>query len=219
MHQAALAGLDHLATKALRGDEVAGEVDVEHLLPVAQRQVLHGGEAQDAGGVDEDVDAAEVGDGGVDGGLNLGLVGGVHLVTLGVDAKLGSEVGGCDLDLFLVQVEQDDVGAVAGELAANLDAHTAERAGHGADIALELKPIAHRNFPSCASRWVAPINRPTWFSLVIVCFAFAQVNCIFVRMALTVGLRHVPQFACVERVTCENDPLRHRVAVRAKTER
>ena len=194
VNQAALAGLDHLATKALRGDEVAGEVDVEHLLPVAQRQVLHGGEAQDAGGVDEDVDTAEVGDGGVDGSLNLGLVGGVHLVTLGVDAKLGSKVGGSGLDLLLVQVEQDDVGAVAGELAANLDAHTAERAGHGADIALELKPIAHRNFPSYASRWVAPINRPTWFSLVIVCFAFAQVNCIFVRMALTIGLHCAMQF-------------------------
>ena len=188
MHQAALAGLDHLATKALRGDEVAGEVDVEYLLPVAQRQVLHSGEAQDAGGVDEDVDATEVGDGGVDGGLNLGLVGGVHLVALGVDAKLGGEVGGCSLDLFLVQIEQDDVGAVAGELAANLDAHTAECAGHGADIALELKPVAHRNFPSCASRWAVPINRPMWFSQVIVCFAFAQVNCIFVRMALTIGL-------------------------------
>ena len=219
VHQAALAGLDHLATKALRGDEIAGEVDVEHLLPVAQRQVLHSGEAQDAGGVDEDVDAAEVGDGGVDGGLNLGLVGGVHLVALGVDAKLGSEVGGSGLDLLLVQVEHDDVGAIAGELAADLGAHTAERASHGADIALELKPIAHRNFPSCASQWVAPINRPTWFSLVIVCFAFAQVNCIFVRMALTIGLYRVPQFTCVERVTCENDPLRHRVAVRAKTER
>ena len=194
VHQAALAGLDHLATKALRGDEVAGEVDVEYLLPVAQRQVLHGGEAQDTGGVDEDVDTAEVGDGGIDGGLNLGLVGGVHLVTLGVDAKLGSEVGGSGLDLFLVQIEQDDVGAIAGELAADLDAHAAECAGHGADIALELKPVAHRNFPSCASLWVAPINRPTWFSLVIVCFAFAQVNCIFVRMALTVGLHRAMQF-------------------------
>ena len=194
MHQAALAGLDHLATKALRGDEVTGEVDVEHLLPVAQRQVFHGGEAQDAGGVDENVDAAEVADRGVDGGLNLGLVGSVHLVALGVDAKLGGEVGGSGLDLFLVQIEQDDVGAVAGELAANLDAHTAERASHGADIALELKPVAHRNFPSCASRWVAPVNRPTWFLLVIVCFAFAQVNCIFVRMALIVGLHCAMQF-------------------------
>ena len=79
------------------------------------------------------------------------------LTTLGVDAKLGGEVGGCGLDLFLVQVEQDDVGAVAGELAANLDAHTAERASHGADIALELKPIAHRNFPPCVSLRAAPI--------------------------------------------------------------
>ena len=138
--------------------------------------------------------AAEVGDGGVDSSLNLGLVGGVHLVTLGVDAKLGSEVGGSGLDLLLVQVEHDDVGAIAGELAADLGAHTAERASHGADIALELKPIAHRNFPSCASRWAAPINRPTWFPLVIVCFAFAQVNCIFVRMALTVGLYCAMQF-------------------------
>ena len=158
VHQATLAGLDHLATKALRGDEIAGEVDVEDFVPVAQRQVFHGGEAQDAGGVDENVDAAEVGDGGVDGGLNLGLVGGVHLVALGVDAKLGSEVGGSGLDLFLVQIEQDDVGAIAGELAADLDAHAAECAGHGADIALELKPIAHRNFPSCASWWVVLIN-------------------------------------------------------------
>ena len=163
VHQAALAGLDHLATKALRGDEVAGEVDVEHLLPVAQRQVLHGGEAQDAGGVDEDVDAAEVGDGGVDSSLNLGLVGGVHLVTLGVDAKLGSEVGGSGLDLLLVQVEHDDVGAIAGELAADLGAHTAERASHGADIALELKPIAHRNFPSCASCGPLPLIDPRGF--------------------------------------------------------
>ena len=194
VHQAALAGLDHLATKALRGDEVAGEVDVEHLLPVAQRQVFHGCETQDTGGVDEDVDAAEVGDGGVDGGLNLGLVGGVHLVALGVDAKLGGEVGGCGLDLFLVQIEQDDVGAVAGELAADLGAHTAECAGHGADIALELKPVAHRNFPSCTSRWIVPINRPTRFSQVIVCFAFVQVNCIFVRMALTIGLHCGMQF-------------------------
>ena len=97
-----MAGLDHLATKALRGDEVAGEVDVEDLVPVTQRQVFHGCEAQDAGSVDEDVDAAEVGDGGIDSGLNLGLVGGVHLVALGVDAKLGGEVGGCGLDLFLV---------------------------------------------------------------------------------------------------------------------
>ena len=183
MHQTTLPGLDHLATKALRGDEVAGEIDVEDLVPVTQRQVFHGCEAQDAGSVDEDVDAAEVGDGGIDSGLNLGLVGGVHLVALGVDAKLGGEVGSCGLDLLLVQVEQDNVGAVAGELAADLDAHAAERAGHSADIALELKPVAHRNCPSCASLWAAPINRPTWFSLVIVCFAFAQVNCIFVRMA------------------------------------
>ena len=102
VHQATLAGLNHLATKALRGDEVAGKVDVEDLVPVAQRQVLHGGEAQDAGGVDENVDATEVGDRGVDGGLNLGLVGGVHLVALGVDAKLGGEVGSCGLDLLLV---------------------------------------------------------------------------------------------------------------------
>ena len=158
VNQAALAGLDHLATKALRGDEVAGEVDVDDLVPVGERQVLHGCEAQDAGGVDENVDAAEVGDGGIDGGLNLGLVGGVHLVALGVDAKLGSEVGGSGPDFLLVQVEHDDVGAIAGELAADLGAHTAECAGHGADIALELKPIAHRNFPSCASQWVSPIN-------------------------------------------------------------
>ena len=100
-----------------------------------------------------------------------------------MDTKLGGEVGSCCLDLLLVQVEQDDVGAVAGELAADLDAHAAERAGYSADIALELKPVAHRNFPSCTSLWAAPINRPTWFSLVIVCFEFAQVNCIFVRMA------------------------------------
>lgn len=72
--------------------------------------------------------------------------------------KLGSEVGGSGLDLLLVQVEHDDVGAIAGELAADLGAHTAECASHGADIALELKPIAHRNFPSCASQWVASIN-------------------------------------------------------------
>ena len=163
VHQATLAGLDHLATKALRGDEVAGEVNVDDLVPVTQRQVLHSCEAQDAGGVDENVDAAEVGDRGVDGGLNLGLVGGVHLVALGVDTKLGGEVGGCSLDLLLVQVEQDDIGAVAGELAANLDAHTAECAGHGADIALELKPIAHRNFPSCASCGPLPLIDPRGF--------------------------------------------------------
>ena len=54
---------------------------------------------------------------------------------------------------------------------------------------------------------VAPINRPTWFSLVIVCFAFAQVNCIFVRMALTVGLYCAMQFFSIERVDCQNDPL------------
>ena len=137
VHQATLAGLDHLATKALRGDEVAGEVDVEYLLPVAQRQVFHGCEAQDAGGVDEDVDVAEVGDGGIDGGLNLGLVGGVHLVALGVDAKLGSEVGGSGLDLLLVQIEHDDVGAIAGELATDLGAHTAERAGHGVPVLMD----------------------------------------------------------------------------------
>ena len=183
VHQATLASLDHFATKALRGDEVAGEVDVDDLVPVGERQVFHGCEAQDTSGVDEDVDAAELGDRGVDGGLDLVLVGGVHLVALGVDAKLGGEVGGSGLDLLLVQVEQDDIGAIAGELAADLGAHTAERASHGANIALELKPIAHRNFPSCASRWAVPINRPTWFSLVIVCFAFTQVNCIFVRMA------------------------------------
>ena len=60
-----------------------------------------------------------------------------------MDAKLVGQSCGRGPDLLLVEVQQDDVRTVTGELTADLDSHAAKGTGHGADLPLKIEPVIH----------------------------------------------------------------------------
>ncbi len=70
--------------------EHALDVDVDHPVPLLDLQRGHQRQRHDAGIVDEDVDAAELGNSGIDEGLHVGAVGDIersryHDTTSGTD--------------------------------------------------------------------------------------------------------------------------------------
>ena len=113
----------------------------------------------------------------------------------GMGVEICREFARNGANVVLLDLDEEKVKAAAADLAAEFGIH-AEGYKMNATDETEVQAAVDATIANfgCASRWAAPINRPTWFSLVIVCFAFAQVNCIFVRMALTVGLHCAMQF-------------------------
>ena len=83
------AGREHGARSGARAQETAGQVDVDHLLPVVLRQLDRRPAQRDAGVVDEDVDPTaplrDLGEYAVD----RGAVGDVEQIGTMLDAVLG----------------------------------------------------------------------------------------------------------------------------------
>ena len=152
---ATVAGLDHAAGDGAVREHDAVEVDVEHALPGADRLVHeeHGGGVggdigrgagvADARGRDEDVDRAERLDGGVREGFARGLVAGVGRDEDGLASAL---LDGGDGVRAVLQVADDDVGALVGVKLGGGSADAAGPTGNDRHLALEL---AHLK-PPCA---------------------------------------------------------------------
>ena len=71
--------LEHLRDRVLAHEERAGEVDVEHALPLVAVDEVRGSAARDAGRGDDRVEPAVLGDDGRDHGGNGGFVAHVEL--------------------------------------------------------------------------------------------------------------------------------------------
>ena len=154
--------------RGLRGEQEAEDVDVEHLVEVFFGDGLDGRELVDAGVVDEDVEAAEVLDGGVDDALGLGGLGDVAADGDGLAAG-GGDGGDDGVGAGLAGgVVDDDGGAFGGERFGDGGADALGCAGDDCDFACEL---AHNCYPSFStamellriswlSRWAAPHSLP-----------------------------------------------------------
>ena len=101
----------HLPTGRLAADEGAGEVDVDHRVPFLQREVLRRLADVGAGVVDENVDAAEVLEGGFDQRMAVIRFGDVGFDGEGPVAQFGRESG----DAIEPASQQGDAVAVCGQ--------------------------------------------------------------------------------------------------------
>ena len=124
--------------RVLAGEEGAAGVDAEHPVPALERPLLDGAEVGMAGGVEDAVDPAELGDGGLDGRADRLLVGDVDLEP---DRPL--ELGRDRLGPAAVEVEHGDPSAFRRESAR--DGLREPRPRAGGEEHLSLEP--HRRLP------------------------------------------------------------------------
>ncbi|CAI8860891.1 hypothetical protein EMIT048CA2_250084 [Pseudomonas chlororaphis] len=153
--------LDHLRRDFAGAEEYAGEVDVDHRLPLGQAHLGHfavldleqQAVAQDAGVIDQAVNGAEVcGDLG-DHVFHLLFIGDVAQVGAGLDSR-GLAGGNGLVELFLVQVDQRQPGAFAGEILRHGAAQTLATAGDNDYFVIEL----HSHAPKAELEW-CPLRR------------------------------------------------------------
>ncbi len=140
-------GLLHVGDRRADHVEGAGQVDRDHLVPLAVADLLDGGALPDAGVVDEDVQAAEAVDGLVDHHLGLFLDGDVRCegerFPTGLLDALCDELGRRPLEA----VVDGDPGPGAGQQLAAGAADAARAAGHQGGTAFE---VDHDGLPGCS---------------------------------------------------------------------
>lgn len=90
INDAAASGFE-MGVSGLSGEERGAGVGLEHGVPLLDGEGFEGGRFEAAGVVDEDVEAGESGDGGIDGGADL----------CGI-AELGAKGGGLDAQFFQI---------------------------------------------------------------------------------------------------------------------
>ncbi len=87
INDAAVSGFE-MRVSSLGGEEGRAGVGVEHGVPLLDGEALEGGGFVAAGVVDEDVEAGEAGDGGVDGGADLGRIAELRAKGSGLNAQI-----------------------------------------------------------------------------------------------------------------------------------
>ena len=119
----------HAGDEGLAGEEGGVHVDGVDGAPVFDGHLGEGGRGAHSGVVDEDVHAAEFGDGGLCHAVHLGLVGDVGYGGYGSDAE-GAGFVGDGVGFVAVGAGVDcDVGALAGEFEGGGAAYVAAGAG------------------------------------------------------------------------------------------
>ena len=137
--------LQQVRDAGLRAGEGGAGVDRPHEVEALQRRLEGAGQADGAGVVDQHVDAAEGGDGLLDGALDLRLVADVGGDRQGAAARaldlLGRGVDGArELRVRLGGLGGDhDVGAVRRGPEADRQADAAARAGDEQGLAFEIR--------------------------------------------------------------------------------
>lgn len=124
---------DHVGEGELAEVHEAFDVDGLHAIPVGFGGFEEEAAGVDAGVVDEGVDVAVAGDGGVDGGFAVGTVGYVALEGVG-GAAGGVDLSGLGLGSGFVDIEDVDVGAVLGEEFGDARADAKGGAGDERDV-------------------------------------------------------------------------------------
>ena len=129
MHQLAAALLLHDGKDSLGQEEHCLQVDVHHAIPAGVGDLLNGSGAGDAGHVHQNVDAA------VNAAGSLHLLGNVVKIShvelqSGSLAALALDVSRNSLSRRQIQVSQNNLGAVLGQLAGTGLTNAAAAAGH-----------------------------------------------------------------------------------------
>ena len=124
---------DHVGEGELAEVHEAFDVDGLHAVPVGFGGFEEEAAGVDAGVVDEGVDVAVAGDGGVDSGFTIGTVGDVALEGVG-GAAGGIDMSGFGLGSGFVDIEDVDVGAVLGEEFGDARADAESGAGDEGDV-------------------------------------------------------------------------------------
>jgi hypothetical protein len=119
-----------------RREEGAVEVDGNHAPPFGEAEVLDRMHDLDAGVADQDVHAAEGGDGALHGCFHLGFAGDVHHHAERL-AAAGAQLCGGVLGRLLVEVGDGDGGAFAQESGGDAAADAARGAGDECGLALQ----------------------------------------------------------------------------------
>ena len=124
---AAFPALDHRGQRGAHRVEHAGQVDVDHLVPLLRRHLPGDGPRADPGVRADDVDPAELGQAGLDRPLELGkradvgdrldraAAGRLDLFHGGVEIVLGRQLVGEGLEGIRADVDGDHVGALGCE--------------------------------------------------------------------------------------------------------
>ena len=120
----AAAGSAHVGDDGFGAEEDAFGVDGHDSIPGFFGGFFEVVALDDAGVVDEDVDFAEVGEGGLDGAVPVGLDADVHFYEDGLAADVGDFFGDAEA-VFDLDVGEDDFGAFVGEDAGFGGAHAA----------------------------------------------------------------------------------------------
>ena len=116
--------------------ERTGEVDVDRAPPLGVVDLVELLRGNDAGAVDEDVDARHLLEGLVDGLAGLGGIGDVELVEV---VALAAELLEGLLALLLVTGQQDDMTAALNDALGNLKADALSAAGDDGGLSGEVE--------------------------------------------------------------------------------
>ena len=131
----------HVSAGGLREEERAGQVDVDHLLPLRQGHVLRLRRPGDAGVVHEDVDPAVGGDRLVHDRLDVGRPG--HIAEGAFDLEpLLAHRGNGRREPFLASGAEHERGAGFRETFGHLPSDSARSAGDDRDTAVESEQFA-----------------------------------------------------------------------------
>ncbi len=146
-HDAALAGLDHPASDRLRRDDGAADVELHDPVPRLARVGLGGVEllaGAAADGVDDDVDAAELGDDLVHHAVALGLV--RHVGRDGGSARAGClDPGDGRVEWLAGPAGNGDRAARCGEGLRQRRPDPAAATGHERDASVEAEHVERRH--------------------------------------------------------------------------
>ena len=128
--------LAHARQDRLHHEQHALDVDGEDAVPLLLGHLLETRRRVDAGVAAEDVDAPELVDGSLDGGRTRRLVGDVGLHENGLGAGAAQLFGGRGAGA-LVDVDDDDVGALRGEHAGYAAPDALGGAGYDGGLVVE----------------------------------------------------------------------------------
>src|SRR5690606_35195637 len=112
-------------------------VDIQRALEIGVRQGVQPARDEDAGVVDQDVQAAQVAHGLFDGGAHLLVVGGVGRIGVGAPARPAQFRHQLLGALGRADVGNGDIGAAGGQVARDGRADTPAAAGNKSDLALQ----------------------------------------------------------------------------------
>src|ERR1041385_6055191 len=132
--------LEHDAPRRLRAEERSSQIGFDDLVPFSQSHCLSWGAPGDAGIVNEDIEAAKVGNGCFNHFLNVGLVLYVAADCKRANAQLFHVMGCFFAALFFARAE-DEVSAHLGQRLSHLPAQANGAAGDNGDAASEIKEL------------------------------------------------------------------------------